>query len=227
MADPRLLAATLADAVAEARTIAVGTNSPIPAAAVLLAQRRAGQGVTVSILGSARHNPFPDGGRELFDFAGQGRLDAFFLGGGQIDGDGNVNLVRAGEVRFPGSYGSAYLMALVPNIVLFREEHSPRVLVRRVEFISAAGRPRRLVTGRAVFGFEDGGFVLRSAHPGESEEGIRTETGFTFATDPGFGPTPEPSALDLEWLAGPIADDLAQTYPRFAQTLRGSHAPTA
>ncbi len=34
----------------------------------------------------------PDGGRELFDEAAQGRLDAFFLGGGQIDGDGNLNL---------------------------------------------------------------------------------------------------------------------------------------
>ncbi len=171
MPDPRFLAATLADAVAGSRTIAVGTNSPIPAAAALLAQRRQ-PATVVSILGSTRHNPFTDGGRELFDFAAQGRLDSFFLGGGQIDGAGNVNLVQAGSTRFPGSYGSAYLMALVPNIVLFREEHSPRVLVPRVEFISAAGQPRRLVTGRAVFHFVEGRFVLVSAHPGESADGI-------------------------------------------------------
>lgn len=223
MADPHLLAVLLADAVAGSRTIAVGSNSPIPAAAALLAQRRRPE-ITVSILGSPRHNPFPDGGRELFDFAAQGRLDAFFLGGGQIDGAGNVNLLQAGDTRFPGSYGSAYLMPLVPNIVLFREEHSRRVLVPRVEFISAAGRPRRLVTGRAVFGGGEDGFVLLSAHPGETQESIRAATGFTFATAPGFGPSPIPPPEELAWLRGPIADELAQPYPRFAQILRGFHA---
>ncbi len=44
----------------------------------------------------------------------QGRIDVFFLSGGQIDGAGNVNLVSTGDyahpmVRFPGSFGSAYL----------------------------------------------------------------------------------------------------------------------
>jgi len=223
MADPHLLAALLADAVAGAVTMAVGTNSPIPAAAALLAQRRRPETI-ISILGSPRHNPFTDGGRELFDFAAQGRLDAFFLGGGQIDGTGNVNLVRAGGARFPGSYGSAYLMALVPHIVLFREEHSRRVLVPKVEFISAAGQPAALITGRAVFRFAQGGFVLASAHGGESAQSIRDQTGFAFATAADFGPSPAPSAEDLAWLGGPIADDLAPIYPRFAQQLRGFHA---
>ena len=118
MADPRFLAAVLADRVAESRTIAVGTNSPIPAAATLLAQMRRPRTI-ISILGSARHNPFTDGGRELFDFAAQGRLDAFFLGGGQIDGEANIGLLcsqaaaRAGipchptDVRLATANGSA------------------------------------------------------------------------------------------------------------------------
>lgn len=222
MADLTLLAAALADAVTGSRTIAVGTNSPLPAAAALLAQKRAENVVTVSILGSARHNPFPDGGRELFDFAAQGRLDSFFLGGGQIDGTANVNLVETGDTRFPGSYGSAYLMALVPNIVLFREEHSRRVLVPKVAFISAVGRPCRLVTGKGVFRFTGSHVVLNSAHPGEDEATIRAETGFAFTTDPGFGPTPPPSRQDLDWLRGPIADELEEAYPRFAQSLRSA-----
>ena len=51
-----------------------------------------------------------DGSRELFDCAGQGRVDVFFLSGGQIDGEGNINLVTIGDyehpkVRFPGSFG--------------------------------------------------------------------------------------------------------------------------
>lgn len=223
MADPLFLAAVLADAVADSRTIAVGGNSPIPAAAALLARLRRPE-VTVAILGSARHWPFTDGGRELFDFAAQGRLDAFFLGGGQIDGTGRVNLVRTGKTRFPGNYGSAYLIELVPNIVLFREEHSPRVLVSRVDFVSAAGRPRRLVTGKAVFGFASGQATLLSAHPGEDASSIQAATGFDYCASPALPATSGPSAQDRDWLRASVADDLSQVYPRFAQTLRESHA---
>ena len=106
-------------------------------------------------LGSERHNPFTDGGVELFDCAAQGRIDAFFLGGGEIDGQANINLVGVGgyphsRVRWPGSFGSAYLYFLVPRVILFREEHTPRVLVPKVEFISAPGTSpaQRLPPGR-------------------------------------------------------------------------------
>ena len=78
-----------------------------------LARERSGGRLRVSVLGSERHNPFTDGGVELFDCAAQGRIDAFFLGGGQIDGEANINLVGVGgyphsRVRWPGSFGSAY-----------------------------------------------------------------------------------------------------------------------
>lgn len=222
------LAATLARLVSGSRTIAVGSNSPIPAAATLLARELAQAPVSVSILGSARHNPFTDGGRELFDFAAQGRLDSFFLGGGQIDGSGNVNLVGIGgypgsQVRFPGCYGSAYLYSLVPNVILFREEHSPRVLVPKVDFVSAAasspgyrtGGPTHLVTGRAVFRFQDGRFVLASLHPGETLESIRTHTGFAVETVPDLAVTPPPTPHELLILRGPVADGLSDIYPRF------------
>lgn len=233
------LAATLARLVDGSRTIAVGSNSPIPAAATLLAQAKAQAQapVAVSILGSARHNPFTDGGRELFDFAAQGRLDSFFLGGGQIDGAANINLVTvggypAGPVRFPGCYGSAYLYSLVPNVVLFREEHSPRVLVPRVDFVSAAGSgpagtfrpggPRHLVTGRAVFRFVEDRFALASIHPGETLESIRAATGFDFGLLPDLGPTPLPESGDIALLRGPVADGLRDLYPRFVAANLGS-----
>jgi hypothetical protein len=56
---------------------------------------------------------------------------------------GNINLVCTGaypatDVRWPGSFGSAYLYHLVLRVILFREEHSPRVFVPKVDFISAA-----------------------------------------------------------------------------------------
>jgi glutaconate CoA-transferase subunit B len=53
-------------------------------------------------------------------------------------------------VRFPGSFGSAYLCFLVPKIVLFREAHSRRSLVRRVDFISARERVPRMSIAAAA-----------------------------------------------------------------------------
>ena len=83
------------------RHVAVGASSPIPAAGAMLLRtlkaRAGAPGPRISILGSVEHNFFTNGSAELFDCAGQGRIDAFFLGGGQIDGQGNVNLVGAGD----------------------------------------------------------------------------------------------------------------------------------
>ena len=109
-----LLASVIVALIGDARHVAVGAASPLPATAALLA-RELGRGRPhVTVLGSRKHDFFSDGGRELFDLAGQGRLDLFFLSGGQIDGEANVNLVSTGDyrhpqVRFPGSFGSAYL----------------------------------------------------------------------------------------------------------------------
>ena len=70
--------------------IAVGVISPIPGSAAMLAARR--QGGKVSIIGSDHPEYRCDGGVSLFDQAGQGRIHAFFLSGGQIDGQANINL---------------------------------------------------------------------------------------------------------------------------------------
>src|SRR3984893_4651174 len=112
----------------------------MPAAGALLARERGNGRPRVSLLGSRRHSFFTDGGRELFDCAGQGRIDVFFLSGGQIDGQGKINLVGTGgyetpQVRFPGSFGSAYLYYVVPKVILFRLEHPRRTLVEKVDFI--------------------------------------------------------------------------------------------
>ena len=216
------------------RTVAVGNSSPLPGTASLLA--RAKWGTRVLMLGSRRHNAFTDGGRELFDFAAQGRLDAFFLSGGQIDGAGNVNLVGIGEYprlaqRFPGSFGSAYLAFLVPNLILFREEHTARTLVAKVDFVSAPGAspanvhrpggPVALVTGRCVFAFDRkrARFALESVHAGESLDSVREATGFDYDAPVEIRETRGLDAADRALLRGRIADELAETYPRFAAEL--------
>ena len=107
-----ILICTIAKLLDGIRHVAVGASSPIPAAGAMLLRalkQQAGEkGPRISILGSVEHNFFTNGSAELFDCAGQGRIDAFFLGGGQIDGRGNINLVGTGDypqtpVRWPGS----------------------------------------------------------------------------------------------------------------------------
>jgi glutaconate CoA-transferase subunit B len=180
----------------------------------------------VRVLGILRGNAFTNGGVELFDLAAEGRLDAFFLGGGQIDGRGNLNLLGTGgyprsEVRWPGSFGSAFLYAMVPKVILFREEHSRRVLVPEVDFISAAGAPHALLTDRALFGFDRGRgrFRLESVHPGHHVEEVTANTGFDFDRPETVPETPRPDAETLALIRGPVAREIARTYPRFAARL--------
>ncbi len=227
--EEELLAVTMARLLGDSRHVAVGALSPLPATAALLARELA-PGLRVTILGSRHHNPFTDGGRELFDCAAQGRIDTFFLSGVQIDGQANINLVGTGDYakptkRFPGSFGSAYLYSLVKTVILFKPEHTPRVLVPKVEFVSAAGvsppneyrpgGPRHLVTGRALFDFAAGRFVLRNVMPGQTVEEIVRETGFDFDAEV-VGETPPPSATELTLLRGRVREAVADTYPRFA-----------
>ena len=64
--DEELLAAVVADLIGDARHVAVGNASPIPATAALLARARGNGKPYVSLLGSPRHTFFTDGGQQLF-----------------------------------------------------------------------------------------------------------------------------------------------------------------
>jgi len=218
-AKEELLASVVARLIGEARHVAVGAASPIPAAGALL-QKQKRPDLRLSFLHKRKGNPFTEGSRELFDLAGQGRIDVFFLGGAQIDGGANINLVRVGEHRFPGSFGSAFMYQAVKRVILFREEHSPRVLVPRVEFISAAGNPAALLTGKALFSWqkERGRFRLESVHDGQD---VRSQTGFEYDSPPQVPRTAEPSDEELALLRGPVAREMGANYPDFANRVWG------
>ncbi|MGH7043477.1 MAG: CoA synthetase [Acetobacteraceae bacterium] len=228
------LAALILDPAAPpARHIAVGAASPIPAAACWLV-RFSGHPVRLSLLHKPSGNPFTAGTRELFDLTGQGRIDLFFLGGGQIDGQANINLIGTGAwpgqaARFPGSFGSAFMYLMTHRTILFREEHSPRVLVPRVDHVSAPGvsapgvfrrgHAQALVTGRAVFRFDPARarFTLASVHPGETAATIRAATGFAYDAPATVAVTPDPTADQLALLRGKVCDEMVETYPAFCR----------
>jgi glutaconate CoA-transferase subunit B len=227
-----LLIAVIARLLQGCRMVATGAASPIPAAGALLARATSAQPMHLAILSSNRHN-FIRAGGELFDLAAQGRLDAFFLSGGQIDGHANINLVGTGgayphhDVRWPGSFGSGQLYYLVPRVILFREEHSRRVLVPKVDFISSCGPkndhtfrrggPVGLLTPLCWFAFDQTRlrFRLESLHAGHTVEEVRDQTGFDFDC-PGQVPTTRaPDAATLALLRGRVAEELAECYPQF------------
>ncbi|MCX7373763.1 MAG: CoA synthetase, partial [Alphaproteobacteria bacterium] len=144
----------------------------------------------------------------------------------------NLNLIGMGDwpgtqVRFPGSFGSAFMYMMTGRTILFREEHSPRVLVERVAHISAPGvsapgvfrrgHAQALVTGRCVFRFhpERARFSLESLHPGETVGSIRAATGFDFDAADDVPQTAPPSAEELALLRGVVCDEMLETYPEF------------
>lgn len=229
-----LLISTITDLLDGVPSIAVGVSSPIPGSAALLRQALDGGTTRVTVLNSKNLQNLNDGVGDLFDRAAQGRIGAFFLSGGQIDGQANINLVGVGEypqqkVRWSGSFGSAFLYYVVPRVILFRDEHTRRTMVEKVDFISAPGvsdpgvhrpgGPYAMVTNLCVFHFDRdrGRFRLTSLHPGHSLEEVLDNTGFSFDYGDATPVTPVPSEDRLALLRGDIAKRIADPYPKFAE----------
>ena len=236
-----LLISQLSDLLVNDKHVAVGAASPIPGAAALLAKEEAklvNKRLRVTILHSSKYNNFTDGARELFDCAAQGRIDTFFLGGVQIDGQANINLVGTGsypkiEKRFPGSFGSALMYFVVPQIILFREEHSPRTLVDQVDFVSAPGvsdeniyrpgGPKYLLTNRALFKFNKDlkKFSLLKLNQNQTIQDIKELTGFKFDISKNISDMLDPDTLRLKILRDKIAPMVSEFYPEFTNRIWG------
>ena len=234
-----LLISQLSDLLVNDKHVAVGAASPIPGAAALLAKEEAkliNKRLRVTILHSNKYNNFTDGARELFDCAAQGRIDTFFLGGVQIDGQANINLVGTGsypkiEKRFPGSFGSALMYFVVPQIILFREEHSPRTLVDQVDFVSAPGvsdeniyrpgGPKYLLTNRALFKFNKDlkKFSLLKLNQNQTIQDIKELTGFKFDISKNISDMLDPDTSRLKILRDKIAPMVSEFYPEFTNRI--------
>jgi len=227
-AKEELLACAVARLIGEAKHVAVGAASPIPATGAFLLKQK-NPSLRISLLQKRTGNPFTEGSRELFDLAGQGRIDVFFLGGAQIDGEANINLVEAEGKRFPGSFGSAFMYFTAGKTILFREEHSPRVLVKKVDYVSAPGwsapevvrrgGPVALLTGKALFSWQKDKrrFRLESVHPGSNAEDVKANTAFEYDAPARVPETAAPSAEEISLLRGPVLKVIAENYPDFAR----------
>lgn len=228
-----LMAAVISREFKNGETIAVGTFSPIPAAAAFLARELHAPDSEVFIMGSSKWWPFSEGTLEFFNLAQKGRFDYFFLSGAQIDKYGNINLHAIGDynspqVRLPGGAGSAMLYYMAGKVILFKTDHTPRSLVEKVDFVSSAaisppnvyrpGRLHFLITPLAVLKpGASGALALYSVHPGHTVEEVQENTGFRLELFDGVArETVPPSDRELSLLRSTVREKVASVYPSFA-----------
>jgi glutaconate CoA-transferase subunit B len=229
-----LMAVVISREIRDGETVGVGAVSPIPAAGCILAEQFHAPHITLIILDSEEYYPFPAGSSELHFMAQRGELDLFFLSGIQFDRCGNFNLHVIGDynspsVRMAGAYGSAMLYYMAHRVILFRAEHTRRIFVEKVDFVTGAGitpenvyregGPALLVTSKAVFVWDRtaGEWVLDGVQPGSSVEDVRQNTSFALRCSPSLHLTPPPTAQELQRLRTVVKEKLTCSYPDFVR----------
>ena len=229
-----LMAVVIAREVRDFETIGVGAVSPIPAAGCILAEQIHAPHITLIILDSDEYYPFPAGSSELHFMAQRGELDLFFLSGIQIDRRGNFNLHVIGDytaptVRMAGAYGSGMLYYMAHRVILFRDQHTRRIFVEKVDFVTGAGvtpenvyregGPALVITPKAVLAWDKqaGEWLLDRFQPGASVEDVRQNTGFDLRVSPSVRMTPLPTVQELHVLRTVVREKLARSYPEFVR----------
>jgi len=142
---------------------------------------------------------------DFYDLCCRGGMDLCFLGAAQIDGEGCTNVSAIGDwhkpkVRLPGGGGGAVMLPTARRAVTWRTEHSPRTLVKKLDFVTASGGMHGLATPIAIFEKRDGRLALKHWNPDSSLDEVTERTGFTFDAI-GATPTPPPTAQEREALA--------------------------
>lgn len=195
------MAVCLARLIRDGEVVFQGVASPLPMAAIALARAlHAPHAVTLSVAGGVSPRPpvLPRSStdpalavgaaavfanEDFYDLCARGKIDLAFLGAAQIDAHGRTNGSVIGphatpKVRLPGAGGAAMILPTARRVVLWRTQHTPRVFVERLDFISAVGNLDRVVTPLAVLRRVDGQLVIESVHPWTTEDEVRAQTGF-------------------------------------------------
>jgi glutaconate CoA-transferase, subunit B len=138
--------------------------------------------------------------QDFYDLCARGGIGLVYLGCAQIDAEGRTNVSSIGpwdkpKVRLPGGGGAAVMLPTAQRVATWRTEHSPRALVDKLDFVTAAGNLAALITPIAVFQRTSGRFRLESWHPDSSLDEVVKRTGFQFDVS-GAAPTALPTAAE-------------------------------
>lgn len=183
-----------------------GVNSTLPMIACLLAKRAFDFDFTyINVAGGVEPQPLTVplsssdpaivhgsaaifANQDFYDLCARGGLDLVYLGCAQIDAEGRTNVSAIGswenpKVRLPGGGGAAVMLPTAKRVVTWRSDHTPRALVEKLDFVTAAGHMTALVTPLGVFTREPRAgsrFRLESYNPASDIEHITAHTGFRF-----------------------------------------------
>ena len=146
---------------------------------------------------------------ETFDLAMKGKQLGMFLGGAQIDSRANTNLTCIGsyespKVKLPGGAATAFLTPLVKKLVLWTTNHSKRVFVEKVDFITGLGyeegkdKEVTVITNLAVFKAGKEGLILKSVHPGVTVDEVIEYMSFKPYVEGEVPTTPAPTEDELD-----------------------------
>lgn len=240
-----VMAAVIAHDLRDGEWVEVGANLPVPRAGALLAHLTHGPNMTVMLamtkaylhdepvvgeyeyitdVGAMRWAEAYYPHDRLLNDQRHRRNGVFYCGGLQIDQYGNSNLIGVGDdyrrlkFRGPGAIGTCNATVQSGRWHLVTTSHDPRVLVERVDFVSALGYGRGEPGLRAELGLPNGGPAsiitplcvfdfhpttrrarLKSLHPGVELAEVVERTGFEFECPADVptteGPTDEELAL--------------------------------
>jgi glutaconate CoA-transferase, subunit B len=149
-----------------------------------------------------RDSPVLLSNEDFYDLCARGGIDTVFLSAVQIDAEGRTNVSAIGpherpKVRLPGGGGAAMIMPTARRVILWRTQHSPRVFVERLDFVTAAGNVERVVTPLCLFQRRGGRLGVEALMPGVRPEEVRSATGFKLAEDEVWPELEPPRADEL------------------------------
>lgn len=218
--------------------VVVGTLSPIPAAAVYLAQLRHAPDLVSRIHGDPEARA-TDGSHESFGLFQRGMVDLFFLSCIQMDQYGNFNLSVIGDynkpkVRFPGGAGSNMISMMAKRTIFFTTTHTSRLFVPQVDFVNGRahddsipwrrGSMSHMVTPICLMKYDSDKvkIILDKTFPGVDVDEVVTNTGFDLGIDGRKIEDIDPvTDEELNCLRGPVREKLRKTYPLFCSTVWG------
>ena len=218
-----------------------GVNSPLPMVAIALARHIHAPGlIYLNIAGGYEPAPryAPDSStdpelafgspalisnEDFYDLCARGGIDTVFLGAVQIDQRGRTNVSAIGEqahpkVRLPGGGGAAVIMPTAGRVILWRTQHSRRVFVEQLDFVTAAGNVDRVVTPLCVLQRRDGLLQVEHLLPGVSAEQVVDNTAFALDRSLPWSTMPAPTPEELAVLD--TVDPRGVRYQEFQAAVR-------
>ena len=159
---------------------------------------------------------------DLMGLLQQGRVDASFIGGAQVDRFGNLNTSYIGgmqsiQTRLPGSGGACDLASLARRHIIIMA-HEKRRFMPRVDYITSPGYgdgagwreqvglprggPSTVITTLGILRFDPDTkeMVLSSIHPGVMVENVLANTGWPLRVAGQLDQTPVPTRQELAML---------------------------